>query len=66
VSTHVRQVNGQPVTVIAINGRPPIPDRRYDWSAVTDDYEPGHPVGHGETEEAAIADLVEQLEDANG
>jgi hypothetical protein len=54
------------VTVIAINGRPPIPDRRYDWSAVTDDYEPGHPVGHGETEEAAIADLVEQLEDANG
>jgi hypothetical protein len=64
VSTHVRQVNGQPVTVIAINGRPPIPDRRYDWSAVTDDYEPGHPVGHGETEEAAIRDLIEKLEDA--
>jgi hypothetical protein len=64
VSTHVRQVNGQPVTVIAINGRPPIPDRRYDWSAVTDDYEPGHPVGHGETEEAAIRSLIEKLEDA--
>jgi hypothetical protein len=64
MSTHTRTVNGKPVTIRTSNDRPPIPDRRYDWSAVTDDYEPGHPVGHGETEEAAIRDLIEKLEDA--
>ena len=42
---------------------PPIPRRDHDWSAVTDDYEPGHPIGNGETELKAIADLLEQLED---
>lgn len=41
---------------------PPIPIRDVDWSAVTDDYEPGHPIGRGATEEEAIADLKEQLE----
>lgn len=42
---------------------PPIPDRRWDWSAVDDDtYEGGAPIGYGPTEEAAIADLMEQLE----
>lgn len=39
----------------------PIPDRRYDWSAVTDSYEPGMPVGYGATEEAAIQDLLELI-----
>lgn len=43
---------------------PPIPDRRFDWSATEEDYEPGCPVGYGRTEEEAIADLREQLEDA--
>lgn len=53
---------------------PPIPVRDMDWSAVTDDYdmtdvdETGQPysncpVGHGATEQEAIADLLEQLED---
>jgi hypothetical protein len=53
---------------------PPIPDRSTDWSAVDDDtydcdcdqdgfFSLG-PVGRGPTEEAAIADLLEQLEDA--
>jgi hypothetical protein len=41
---------------------PPIPIRDFDWSAVTDDYEPGHPIGRGATEAEAIADLKEQLE----
>jgi hypothetical protein len=40
---------------------PPIPDRRWDWMAVWDDYDADpecrHPVGHGPTIEAAIADL---------
>lgn len=40
---------------------PPIPIRDFDWSAVTDDYEPGHPIGRGPTEQAAIDDLKEQL-----
>lgn len=43
---------------------PPIPLRQFDWSANLDGWEPGEPQGWGETEEAAIADLREQLEDA--
>ena len=41
---------------------PPIPLRQFDWSAVYDNYEPGDYVGHGETEEKAIADLKEKTE----
>ena len=40
---------------------PPIPDRRFDYQAVLDGYEPGDAIGHGQTAEAARADLVEQL-----
>jgi hypothetical protein len=43
----------------------PIPIRGYDWSAIEDSYEPGMPVGYGRTEEKALEDLLEQLEDAN-
>jgi hypothetical protein len=39
---------------------PPIPIRSCDWQAVFDNYEPGHPMGHGATKEAAVADLIEQ------
>jgi len=42
---------------------PPIPDRSFDWSAVTDNYDLGHPIGHGATEAEAIADLKQQLEE---
>jgi hypothetical protein len=47
---------------------PPIPDRRFDWSAVDDDTYDGAPdqhsaIGYGATEEEAIRDLREQLED---
>ena len=47
---------------------PPIPVRSCDWTAVTDDYD-GAPdagpqyVGHGATENEAIRDLIEQLEE---
>lgn len=48
--------------------RKPIPTDAYDWSAVDDDTYDGAPdsarrnqVGHGATEEAAIADLMEIL-----
>lgn len=48
---------------------PPIPDRRFDWSAVDDDTYDGAPdshcpIGRGRTESEAIADLLEQLEEA--
>ena len=36
----------------------PIPDRRFDWEAHRESYEPGWPCGHGRTEEEAIADLL--------
>ena len=46
---------------------PPIPDRRFDWQATYEDYDGaedsatrGH-VGHGPTEQAAIADLTENF-----
>jgi hypothetical protein len=45
----------------------PIPHRNFDWEAIdyaTHDYD--SPVGHGATREAAIADLVEQLEEIEG
>ena len=48
---------------------PPIPDRRCDWSAIDwDTYDGAEdsrcPIGRGPTEEAARADLLEQLADA--
>lgn len=49
--------------IITSYDHPPIPWRGADWSAVTDDYEPGHPIGRGATEQEAIDDLKEQLEE---
>jgi hypothetical protein len=43
---------------------PPIPDRRWDWSAIRDGYEPGDLIGEGETEAAAIFDLLTKEEEA--
>jgi hypothetical protein len=43
---------------------PPIPDRRFDWSAIDDNYEPGAPHGSGPTRRAAIDDLCQQWEEA--
>lgn len=48
---------------------PPIPDRRFDWSAIDADRYDGAPdagkqyIGYGPTEAAAVADLKQQLED---
>lgn len=43
---------------------PAIPLRQFDWQAVdADTYEPGCPIGYGETKEEAIADLLEQIEE---
>ena len=41
---------------------PPIPSRTMDYEAYRDGYEPGDPLGHGETEQDAINDLIDQEE----
>lgn len=40
----------------------PIPERHFEWSAVTENYEGGDPIGYGPIEEEAIEDLLEKLE----
>lgn len=57
MATHV--VNG--ITIRTDRVYPPIPLRNHDWSAVTDNYDLGHPIGWGATEQAAIDDLIERL-----
>jgi len=47
---------------------PPIPNRSMDWLAIDDDTYDGAPdshcpIGYGATEQEAIDDLLEQLED---
>jgi hypothetical protein len=62
MSTHKEQVvNGR--TVHTFFEFPPIPIRTFDFGAVLDGYEPGAPIGWGPTEEQAIADLFEQMDD---
>jgi hypothetical protein len=64
VSLHERFVAGLRVVVRTSHDRPPVATRRFDWSAVDDGaYQPGEPVGQGETEDAAIADLITKLEE---
>jgi hypothetical protein len=48
---------------------PPIPDRRFDWQAIDDRHysgDPRDPIGQGETEQAAIDDLLDQICMARG
>ena len=54
-----RTING--IKVVTRYGRAPIPMTSFNWSATLDGYEPGDPVGWGETEQAAIDDLAEQV-----
>ena len=39
---------------------PPIPVRNMDWQATREGYDRGDAIGNGETELAAITDLLEQ------
>lgn len=41
---------------------PPIPNRKFDWMATFEDYDQGAPIGFGETEAEAIADLYIEAE----
>lgn len=68
----LHQING--IKIHTSFDYPPIPVRSFDWSAVTDDYDCDYddergffsncPIGHGATEQEAIEDLLEQMEDA--
>ena len=40
----------------------PAAQRQFDWCAVEGGYEPGRPIGHGRTEQEAIADLKALLD----
>lgn len=53
-----------PLKIRTENIYPPIPLRQFDWQATTDNYEPGCPIGFGPTEQEAVADLLEQIEDS--
>lgn len=41
----------------------PIPDRRFDWEAIREDYNEGDPIGYGITKREAIEDLLTQEDD---
>ena len=68
----IHQING--IKVRTSFDYPPVPGRSMDWSAVDDNtydvdcdgdgYFSSCPVGRGVTEQEAIADLLEQIEEA--
>lgn len=49
---------GYRVKIVTNHEYPPIPLRQFDWSACTDNYEPGAPLEHGETETEAVDNLL--------
>ena len=59
------------MNIVTLYDPKPIPDRRFDWSAVDADRYDGAPdsstrnqVGYGATEAQAVAELIEVLSDA--
>jgi hypothetical protein len=58
------------MNIVTTYDPPPIPDRNHDWTAIdADTYDPEpyasrNVMGQGATKGEAIADLIEQLEDA--
>lgn len=50
--------------IVTAHFLPPIPmhlARKVQWTATLDNYEPGHPIGYGATEAAAIDALKARL-----
>jgi len=48
--------------IVTHHDRLPIEERLFDWTATMDNYQPGEPVGKGDTEKAAIDDLLAQID----
>jgi hypothetical protein len=42
---------------------PPVPSNRFDWAAWDDDQAPDGAVGYGPTREAAVAELLDELDE---
>lgn len=65
MATHI--ING--VKIHTNHDYPPIPVRDMDWSAITDNYDGAEDsrtrgqIGRGATEQEAINDLLDQIED---
>jgi hypothetical protein len=59
----IHHING--INVRTNHEYQPIPVRSFDWSAVDDDTYDGEgcEIGRGATEQEAIADLMEQIEE---
>lgn len=56
------------VNIRVINVSPPVPTGEFDWCAINDDTYDGadsDPIGYGPTKDAAIADLMQQIEAAD-
>jgi len=48
--------------VIVSEEFPPVPSRQFDYRATFDGYEGGDPQGFGPTPDAAVAELLDQVE----
>lgn len=60
----IREIEGRRIRTT--HEFPPIPIRLFDWIATDDSTYDGdghHPMGYGATEQEAISDLLEQLEE---
>jgi hypothetical protein len=55
--------DGRRVQLITNYWAKPIPMRKFDWQATLDGWEPGEPIGHGESEADAVYDLFMQIAD---
>jgi hypothetical protein len=53
----------KPKKIITRYDPPPIPTRRYDWRAYLQEWDIDDPIGFGNTEAEALADLREQLDE---
>ena len=49
--------------IITMFTEPPIPKRDWDWQATEEGFDMGDPVGFGKTEQEAIDDLIDQLDE---
>ena len=50
------------LTIVISEEFPPIPTRAFDYRATLDGYEGGDPQGFGATPDAAVAELLDQVE----
>jgi len=52
----------KPLIIVTEHEKPPVPTRAWDWNAYLEDWDLDNPIGYGETQQKAVADLLEQLD----